>query len=182
MIMSKIISYLPKMLLFLLTSLLGLVPAHSQVTDPPANLVEAGDEAARNQQQAEALSRLLNRLDRDNLGYMAMTYGSDCPFSMENYIKTITDAFVRSRLKAVSFEEAEEPFLFVSVRCLNYESPAYIYYVEAGWAAYNPYLIRYYTGSGAEIGVGDAQSILEGVENSVEKALVDYIRTNWDLD
>lgn len=123
----------------------------------------------------------------DDLGYWVFT-GSDCPFSNEDVERLVDGVWVRSRLRS-SDSYLFELHLQITVLCLDRgeANPIFnhdVFFVPARPDTFNEfltttrYVLDYNFGT---FGVGPSEYILQSVKESVEEAVTEYLRANFDL-
>lgn len=128
------------------------------------------------------LNQALESPTPNQLAYWASA-GDDCPMTSDEVAEIVDGVFIRSRIKPLRDEIFSEGSLYlnVTVSCLTSDSSIHIFDSNVIFGVYNPQPPILYEYQYGKYGTGDASFIRSSMQTSVENAVTDYIRVNFDL-
>jgi hypothetical protein len=131
-----------------------------------------------------ALAENQDGLVKENPGQLGVYVVSDanCPFEQQDLLAVATSRMTAQQLEPKDFQ-AGELYLRIIVSCLKTENGGgFIYNDQVDFVvAQEAGVMRPWQGIYGAFGIGQAQRILQIVEQSIDSALADYVDSNPDL-
>ena len=128
------------------------------------------------------IATVLKQSNPTELAYYAAV-SDDCPITTTNAERIVKDVFTRRQIKPLARPRwiARDLYLSVMVDCLQLANNNPVFNVNVFFGSENglvPILYDYPYGS---LGQGGSDLLEQGVKDSVEKAIADFIEVNFDL-
>jgi len=121
----------------------------------------------------------------DNPNQLLYWAGADkvCPVTEGAMQEIIEGVFIRSRVKPVK-EAIFDPgsiYLDVSLSCLKREENWYVYHIGVWFSRYSPTPAVKFDHNFGTTGIGADTNITAAIKETVEAAITEYIKANFDL-
>lgn len=118
----------------------------------------------------------------NQLAYFVGT-NEECPINKETLNDTVDGVLIRSRIKLLK-EDIFVPgriYLSLNVSCLKQKQRNPIYSIQLHFARYQPYPAILIDKDFGSIGIGPSDFILRSVKETLERAVTEYIKANFNL-
>jgi hypothetical protein len=107
----------------------------------------------------------------------------NCPFDLEKAQTVVDGVLIRSRIKPLREDifVDNRVYLNMTISCLVLKSNNPVFDVEVNFARISPYPSIIFDQHFGTSGIGDSDYILQAFKESVESAVTEHIKANFDL-
>lgn len=125
---------------------------------------------------------LLKQPNPDELAFSILIDGS-CPLHRDAVSETVEGVLIRSRIKPLSWTAwvDRKPYLSVRLNCMASWDSRLVYNVEVFFGDATGTFPVIYDANFGSLGIGKPEGILNAVKANVERAMVIYVRANFNL-